>query len=149
MQTRPAKIFTVGLYLNAALLAAVLVVLLTRSNTPSMLPMALGQAQPPIGGGAGVFVMPGQFAEKTWGCYLLDVDSQSLCAYQYFPGEKQLRLIAVRNYKYDRKLSNFNTDHPTPLEVKDLLDKESRNPPSAVDAPAAAPALPGTTGTTP
>lgn len=72
--------------------------------------------------------MPAQFAEKVWGCYLLDVDQQTLVAYQYYPGEKQLRLIAARNYRWDRKLQNLNTDHPTPLEVKELLDKEAQNP---------------------
>jgi hypothetical protein len=145
MQAGHQKHLAVALYLNAALLAAVVVLLLTRTGgtgfpTVVVGSTAMGQATPPqqgpIAGGAGVFVMPAQFAEKIWGCYLLDVDQQTLCAYQYYPGEKQLRLIAARNYRYDRKLQNLNTDHPTPLEVKDLLDKEAQNPRGA---PAGAP----------
>src|SRR5689334_7026134 len=143
MQAGQQKHLTVALYLNAALLAAIVVVLLVRDGGAGMPTVVLGSTamaqapqQAPIAGGAGVFVMPAQFAEKTWGCYLLDVDQQTLCAYQYYPGEKQHRLIAARNYRYDRKLQNLNTDHPTPLEVKDLLDKEAQNPRGA---PAGAP----------
>ena len=132
MHPAQSKHLVTALYLNAVLLAGLIVVLLVRPSSPSfpavLSSTALAQNQTPLAGGAGVFVMPAQFAEKTWGCYLLDVDAQTLCAYQYYPGEKQLRLIAARNYRYDRKLSNLNTDHPTPLEVKDLLEKEAQNP---------------------
>jgi hypothetical protein len=69
--------------------------------------------------------MPGQLSNNTWGCYLLDVDTQTLVAYQFYPGEKQLRLVAARNFKYDRKLSNFNTT-PVPQEVADLVKKEQQ-----------------------
>jgi hypothetical protein len=125
VSTRAQHPVVLALYLNAALLGAIVIILLDRNSGPSILPSAMAQNAAPIGGASGCFIMPGQFAEKSWGCYLLDVDSQTLCAYEYFPGEKQLRLIAARNFKYDRKLSNFNTDRPTPSEVKDLLDKEA------------------------
>jgi len=69
--------------------------------------------------------MPAQFSSNTWGCYVMDVDSQTLCAYQFLPGEKQLRLIAARNFRFDRRLGNFNTV-PAPLDVKDLVDKEQQ-----------------------
>ncbi len=47
------------------------------------------QNQPPIAGGAGVFVMPAQIGPGQWGCYLLDVDAGTLCAYQYMPGSRR------------------------------------------------------------
>ena len=84
---------------------------------------AFGQ-QMPIGGGAGVFIVPGQFSSNTWGCYLMDVDAQTLCAYQFYPGDKQLRLIAARYFRYDRKLKNFNTPSPSPDEVSQLIARE-------------------------
>ncbi|HMB95884.1 MAG TPA: hypothetical protein VKK61_07585, partial [Tepidisphaeraceae bacterium] len=118
---------TVALYLNAALLVAVLIVLLGRDNAPRILPAALGQNQLPIGGGAGVFIVPAQFSVSTYGCYLMDIDAQTLCAYEFFPGDKQLRLIAARNFRYDRRLGNFNTEKPTPAEVKQLVDQEQEN----------------------
>lgn len=115
----------VVLWVNAALLAAVVVALFSRPSMPQLLPVANAQVQQPIAGGAGLFLMPGQFSQNTWGCYVMDVDSQTLCAYQFFPGEKQLRLIAARNFRYDRRLANYNTT-PAPMDVKDLLDKEAQ-----------------------
>ena len=120
----------IGLYANAALMAAVLIVLLTRSDAPHLVSPAYGQQQQPIAGGAGLFVMPAQFSSSTWGCYVMDVDSQTLCAYQFVPGEKYLRFIAARNFKFDRQLRNFNTE-PSPLEVKELVEKEQGPAPAA------------------
>lgn len=115
-----------ALYVNAALLAVLIVVLLGRSGG-EMLPAAMAQQQPPIAGGAGIFVMPGQFSTNTWGCYLLDVDQQTLAAYQYVPGDRNLRLIAARNFQYDRRLKNFNTV-PDPQEINALVQKEATPP---------------------
>lgn len=122
---------------NAALLAGVLLVLLGRSPGPLLAPSAFAQTQLPIAGGAGLFVMPAQFSTTTWGCYVMDVDTQTLCAYQFVPGEKQLRFVAARNFKYDRRLGNYNTS-PPPLEIKDLSEKEaigSAIKPSTAESP--------------
>jgi hypothetical protein len=112
-----------ALWVNAALLAVILIVLVGRNGSPSFLPAAFAQNQPPIAGGAGVFVMPAQMQNNVWGCYLLDVDNKTLCAYQFYPGEKKLRLTAARSYRYDTKLENYNTEM-SPREVKALLDKQ-------------------------
>jgi hypothetical protein len=116
-----------ALYVNAALLLAILVALLFRSGNslPSVLPAAYAQNQPPIAGGAGLFVMPAQLSDRIWGCYVLDSDNQTLTCYQYWPGEKVLRLVAARSIRYDHRLSNFNTD-PDPAFVKSLLEKEAQ-----------------------
>ena len=37
---------------------------------------------------------------------------------------RQLRLVAARNFRYDRRLGNFNTPSPSPAEVKNLVEKE-------------------------
>src|SRR2546423_1153110 len=61
-----------ALYLNAALLACILVALLARDSSPTIVAPAMGQEhQPVIAGGAGVFVVAAQFSTSTWGCYLL------------------------------------------------------------------------------
>jgi hypothetical protein len=115
-----------ALYVNAALLAVIALALLSRPSSPTLIAPAMGQAvQPVIAGGAGIFVVPAQFSTTTWGCYLMDVDQQTLCAYQYIPGEHQLRLMAARNFRYDRRLGNFNTANPSPAEVKELIEKEA------------------------
>lgn len=125
---RQNRSLVVALWANAALLGLILLVLLSRSGGPSLLPAAFAQNQAPIAGGGGVFVMPAQLSPQTWGCYLLDIDAQTLSCYQYWPGEKKLRLHAARTYKYDRRLENFNTDNPTPKEVQALINKANVGP---------------------
>jgi len=61
---------------------------------------------------------------STWGCYVMDVDAQTLVAYQYYPGDRKLRLMAARDFSFDRFLKEFNTDDPTPADVKNLVEKE-------------------------
>jgi hypothetical protein len=124
------KSLVMALWANAGLLAVIVVVLLNRGNMPSFLSAAYAQNQPPIAGGAGVFVMPAQMQSNVWGCYLLDVDSKTLCAYQFYPGEKKLRLTAARSYRYDTKLENYNTELP-PKEIKAMFDRQAAGQPAA------------------
>ncbi len=93
---------------------------------PSVLPEAYGapSSPQPIAGGGGIYVMPAQFTGTTWGCYVMDVEAQTLCAYQWFNGDKKLRLVAARDFRNDRQLHDFNTDSPTPAEVAKLLELE-------------------------
>ena len=138
-RSRRRNPLVVALYLNATLLAAVLVALLARgSGGPVLTPAALAQAQPAIAGGAGLFVMPAQFSSNVWGCYIMDVDQQTLCAYTVSGSPPKLRLIAARNFQYDRRLKNYNSDGLTPLEVKDLWEKEQADH-RVVDRPAPTP----------
>jgi hypothetical protein len=119
----------VALYVNAALLLAVLAVLLARSDAPTLTltPAALAQAQQPIAGGAGLFIVPGQFSSNIWGLYLMDVDQQTLCAYTVTGSPPQLKLVAARNFRYDRRLGNYNVAGLTPAEVKDMVEKEQNS----------------------
>ena len=114
-----------GLYLNAAVMVAILVTLLGR-NSSSVFPAAFAATPtqaPPIAGGGAIFLMPGQLSVNSWGCYIMDIDAQTLCCYQFYPGEKQLRLVAARNFHWDRRLGNYNTAPPWP-DVKKLGDIE-------------------------
>lgn len=140
IRRRRQSSLVIALYINAALLACVIVILLSRSGGPTLIAPAMGQTaeQPAIAGGAGLFVVPAQFADHVWGCYLMDVDSQTLCAYEYYAGDKKLRLTAARSLRYDRKLEQFNTGDPSPTEVKDLIEKEKaglRGQPAPKPAP--------------
>jgi len=140
-----------ALWANAVALALILVVLITRSNS-SMLPTAFAAdeqsriplAPQPIAGGAGLFLMPAQFAVNQWGCYIMDVDRQTICAYQYLPVEHNLRLVAARNFTYDRQLKNLNTGtgpgELSPSEVRKIVEKEQQDErvkPAPEPAPAA------------
>jgi hypothetical protein len=115
----------IALYVNAAVLVAIGAVLLARDSAPSMLPTAIAQAQPAgIAGGAGIYLMPAQFSQSVWGCYILDVERQTLCAYTTSGSPPQLRLVASRRFTYDRELKNYNTN-PPPQEIQDLIAKEA------------------------
>ncbi len=119
---RPRNPVVLVLWVNAVLLAAIFVVMLSRGG-PALVSPAMGQFQPPIAGGAGVFVMPGQMAINKWGCYLLDVDRQTLVAYEYSPVERHLQFMAARSYKYDREMHDVSTSPPTE-EIRRLWEKE-------------------------
>ena len=126
-ETRRRNPLLIALYLNAGLMAALLVAVLARSDRP-MLPAAWGQQVPqPIAGGAGLFLMPAQFSNTVFGCYIMDVDQQTLCAYTTSGSPPQLKLIAARDFRFDRRLRNYNTNNPTPDEVRQLLEKEMAN----------------------
>jgi hypothetical protein len=130
----------IALYVNAALLACVLVAVLSRGGSGVAL---AAPSMPPIGGGGGVYMMPGQFSSTNWGCYLLDIDKQTLCAYEYIPSGKQLKLVAARYYRHDRDLRNYNTS-PSPEEIERIVNLGA-NPVRGQDAgdkagPATAPA---------
>ncbi|HQY88842.1 MAG TPA: hypothetical protein PK402_09295 [Tepidisphaeraceae bacterium] len=120
-----SKALTRGLYINATLLLAILVALIVRSNGLDLASPAYAQQVPqPIAGGAGFFLMPAQFATNKWGCYVMDVDAQTLVAYEYNPGDRTLRLSAARSFVYDRQLKEYNTGSPTPSEVAKLVEME-------------------------
>lgn len=119
-----SKALTIGLYLNAGVLAILVMVLVGRSDVP-MIPAAHAQQAPqPIAGGGGLFLMPGQLSPSVWGCYVMDVDRQTLMVYQYSPGDRMLRFMAGRDFANDRRMRRFNTE-PSPDEIKNLADKEA------------------------
>ena len=130
------KGLALALWVNAGLLGVIAFGVVSRGDLPGVMPVAAAQNQGPIAGGGGVFIMPAQFSNNVWGTYLLDVDSQTLAAYTYLPGQRQLQLVAARTYKYDRRLQNFNTATPSPNEVKELLDREVRIQEQVAPAPA-------------
>ena len=120
----------VALYANAGLLALILVAVVARGGRSPLESMAFGQQVPqPIAGGGGFFLMPAQFAANVWGCYVMDVDAQTLVAYRYNPtggtgGGGSLNLSAARSFVYDRQLKVFNTGSPTPAEVRQIVQME-------------------------
>jgi len=125
MRPRPSRSFVYALYANAALLAAILLVLLSRGSGSGVVPSAYGAVPSPvnIAGSNGVYVMPAQFLSNLWGCYIVDNDNQTLCAYAYYGGnaKPELRLMAARNIRWDRKINSFNTG-PDPDDIRKELE---------------------------
>jgi len=121
-QTSRHSPLVIALYVNAVLLAAILVVLCTRGT--SHVAYGAGPVPQPIAGGANLYLMPAQFSANRWGCYVLDIDAQTLLAYYYSPKTDgtDLQLVAARKIAYDRDLTNFNSTSPSWMEVKKMVD---------------------------
>lgn len=116
-----SKLVLASLALNALGFAAVWT-LLDHSTMPSAL------AQDDLAPGAwrnsgDVIVTPGQMTSNTYGCYVVDVRTGTMCVYQYVPGERLLRLQASRDIRQDVGLKSFNTQ-PLPSEVAELIEHE-------------------------
>lgn len=119
---------TLALWFNGVMLALIALVLLGRGRSPfdsiMLSSSALAQQVQPIAGGAGFYLMPAQFAGNAWGCYVMDVDAQTLVAYVYDPAKPgTLRLAAARSFAMDRQLRNYNTT-PSPYDVQKIVDLE-------------------------
>jgi hypothetical protein len=122
---RTSRAVTTALYVNAALLAAVVAVLISRDGhgSISLLPMARAAEGPAMVGGGNLYLIPGQFSESTYGCYVMDTDAQTLCVYKFDGRATTLKLIAARNFRHDRRLGHLNT-LPDPKEVEVMVEAE-------------------------
>jgi hypothetical protein len=126
---RPRKhpalwLIAIGLLANAA-------ILLSRGQTPDIVldrsALAQGGATPNTGqllGARGIYMMPAQLGPATFGLYLLDVDSGTICVYKATPETSHFRLMAARSFKYDRFLEDLNNEHLTPKEVQKLVEDQ-------------------------
>lgn len=89
----------------------------------------LGRASSAVGSGlgepgklGGMVVVPGQLSRESYGVYLVDPEQGKICVYEYQTAQKQLRLLAVRNFTYDLRLDSYNTQ-PLPKEMKQLAEQ--------------------------
>jgi len=122
--SRRNKSLVVALYLNAAMLFAILAVLLARPGTPSLTPAAYGAPLvPPMAGNGVQFLMPAQFPGGNFGVYLMDTDKQTLCAYQFMGQANQLRFVAARKFSHDLRMTEFNTIPPVE-DVKKMIEAQ-------------------------
>jgi len=116
-----------ALYLNAAILLAILLTLLGRGR--ASVDTAAAQAfpdQPPIAGGNGIFVMPCQLHPEVWGCYLLDTQRQTLAVYEYRAGQQALVLSAARDFRSDLDLKNYNT-FPAWYDIQKAVEEAAKD----------------------
>jgi hypothetical protein len=120
---RSGRAVTIALYVNAALLLGILATMLARDGSVSFVPAAYGADGPAMGGGGNLYLIPGQFSERTYGCYVMDTDAQTLVAYKFDGSATTLKLIAARNFRHDRRLGHFNTT-PDPKEVEVMVETE-------------------------
>ncbi len=86
--------------------------------------MAQTTASSGRGGNGEVFVVAGQVTQGTYGLFLVDTKNETVCVYQYLPQTRKLKLMAARTYRFDTKLDDYNSDGPSPAEVKKLVSQQ-------------------------
>jgi len=153
-----------ALWLVTILLAVIATAVLLRWDeamlTRSAWAQGLNTAAGPGLGARGIYAFTGQIDARTFGLFMLDVDSGTVWCYEMArnrPGDPvYMRLVAARSWLYDRYLEEFNAASPTPTEVRQLVEQQrvarqaqAARPGLATEAsqPTAAPA--GTAATSP
>ena len=76
-----------------------------------------------------ILAVPIQIDRDSYGLAMIDTVAQTLWVYELNnrgPAHKRLRLLAARSWRYDRLLEQYNTDEPTPEQVKLLMTSLGR-----------------------
>jgi hypothetical protein len=109
------------LWIIAILLAVIATCLLTRSDLSFVKP-AFGDSS--IAGARGIFAFTGQLDKNRYGLFMMDVDNASVWCYEYLPGTRKLKLVAARSFNFDRYLEDYQTDEPSPEQVRIMLNRQ-------------------------
>ena len=128
---RPARLIPALWLIGVGLLANAAVMLFAKGQAPDLVldRTALAQAAPQPGqllGARGIYMMPAQLGVNSWGVYLMDVDSQTLCVYKATPETSHFRLMASRSFKYDRFLEDLNNETLRPKEVQKIVEAQQQ-----------------------
>jgi hypothetical protein len=106
---------------------------LAQPATPGVSPMA---------GARGIYAFTGQLTAKSYGLFMLDVDTGTIWCYELArarDSEMRLKLVAARSWIFDRHLEEFNVAGPTPSEVRVMVQRQTSHAASAGSVPGAAP----------
>jgi hypothetical protein len=109
-------------------LAVIATALVTRRDDADWATRALGQVGSgiPQAGARGIYAFTGQLTSKSYGLFMMDVDSGTVWCYemQHGPnGDVQLKLVAARSWLYDRYLEEFNVADPVPSAVQAMVQQ--------------------------
>jgi hypothetical protein len=80
----------------------------------------------------GIRVVPLQLASGLEGFVLIDTTNYKLCIYEYDMRRKpheRLCLVAVRNFRYDCQLEDYNNAEPRPSQVKEWVERGGNESP--------------------
>lgn len=75
-----------------------------------------------------IVVVPVQLGRDSYGIAMVDQIEQRIWVYELNSrggAHNRLRLLAARNFKYDRLLDDYNTGEPKPEQVKKILERLS------------------------
>jgi len=93
----------------------------------AQVPAMPGAGGPPNAmlGARGIYMAPAQLSPTTFGMYLLDLDSSTVCVYRV-EANSRFRLIAARSFRHDRFVEDFNNEKPTPKEIQEWVEKQKQ-----------------------
>jgi hypothetical protein len=125
----PTRTHTVWWMLTVvmAVLATAVVMRWDQSVSATAMAQMGGRMDGPAAGARGIYAFPGPISSKTYGLWMVDVDSGTLWCYEM---EKvrdsgyQLRLIGARSWLFDRYLEEFNNADPTPSQVATVVQQQ-------------------------
>jgi hypothetical protein len=81
-------------------------------------------AQSTVSAGAhGVFAFSGQVSKNAYGVFMVDVDAGTIWCYRFDQGGDKLKLVAGRDWRFDRKLENWGTEPPTTV-IQQILNEQ-------------------------
>lgn len=137
----------------AVLLAVIASALVLRLDEGRLVRSAMAQTEGSGGGlvGArGIYAFSGQLTSRTFGVFMLDVDTGTIWCYELDKAsndELLLRLVAARTWTSDRYLEEFNVADPVPGAVRMMVQQQRSIRQNQVEvpvtsAPAKGPALP-------
>jgi hypothetical protein len=72
-----------------------------------------------------ITAFPIQLGRDSYGLAMVDIENETVWIYGFNARGQafdQLRLMAARSFKHDRKLTEWNTATPTPTQVKVMLE---------------------------
>jgi len=75
-------------------------------------------------GARGIYAFTGQIGSRSYGLFMLDVDTGTVWCYEMAGGGRHLKLLAARSWIFDRYLEEFNVAAPTPAEVRQLVEQQ-------------------------
>ncbi len=140
-------------WMIVVLLAVIASALVLRLEEGRLMRSAVAQTEG-LGGGLvgarGIYAFSGQLTSKTFGLFMLDVDTGTIWCYELDRAsndELLLRLVAARSWISDRYLEEFNVADPVPGAVRMMVQQQRAMRQNQADvpvttAPAKGPALP-------
>lgn len=88
----------------------------------------------PSPGARGIYAFTGQIGSRSYGLFMLDVDTGTVWCYEMVGG-RHMKLLAARSWIFDRYLEEFNVATPTPTEVRQLVEQQQAARKTQVNQP--------------
>jgi len=81
----------------------------------------------PQAGARGIYAFAGQLTSRSYGLFMMDVDTGTLWCYEMqkgASGQLQMKLVAARSWIFDRYLEEFNVADPIPGAVRLMVQQQ-------------------------